>query len=321
MLRGLVPTSPGVTVTVVVQDELGGFDPLFAARVHGLPLNASFASGEVNETVPAGFDAVPLVLSVTVTVMVLAWPTRTEVGLRVTLVEVARPVTISGDEPLLVACTLSVGVYVAVMFSGLVISSPGVTVAVHVAAFAPLFARVQLVNTRLSLVSVEVNAIVPAGLVFVPEVDVSVTVTVIVLAWPTLTDVGFRPTAVVVVRPAIVKDAEPLLVACTLSLGVYVAVMLRGLVPVSFGVTVAAQVAAFPPLGASVQVVKVSFASGEESAIVPAGFDWVPVPPSVTVTVIVLACPTTTDVGFRLTVAVVARVFTTWVRTEDVLVV
>jgi hypothetical protein len=66
--------------------------------------------------------------------------------------------------------------------------------------------------------------------------------------------------------------------------------MLRGLVPRSFGVTVAVHVAAFPPLGASVQVVKVSFASGEESAIVPPGLDCVPVAlVSVTVTVIVLA--------------------------------
>jgi hypothetical protein len=79
---------------------------------------------------------------------------------------------------------------------------------------------------------------------------------------------------------------------------------------VSFGVTVAVQVAAFPPLGASVQVVNVSFASVEESAMVPAGFDCVPVPPSVTVTVIVLACPTLTEVGFRVTVVVVARVVT-----------
>jgi hypothetical protein len=122
------------------------------------------------------------------------------------------------------------------------------------------------------------------------------------------------------VRPATVKDAEPLLVACTLSFGVYVAVMLRGLVPVSFGVTVAVQVAAFRPLIASVQVVKVSFASGEESAIAPAGFDCVPLPPSVTLTVIVLACPTTTDAGFRLTVVVVARVVTVSDTPADVLV-
>ena len=91
-------------------------------------------------------------------------------------------------------------------------------------------------------------------------------------------------------------------------MGVYVDVIFRGLVPVSFGVTVAVQVAAFPPLGVSVHVVNVSFPSGEESAIVPAGFDCVPVPPSATVTVSVLACPTTTEVGFRLTVVVVARV-------------
>jgi hypothetical protein len=68
------------------------------------------------------------------------------------------------------------------MFSEPLISSPGVTVAVHVAAVPPLGASVQVPKTKLSLVSVEVNAIVPAGFVFVPELDVSVTVTVIVLA-------------------------------------------------------------------------------------------------------------------------------------------
>jgi hypothetical protein len=65
--------------------------------------------------------------------------------------------------------------------------------------------------------------------------------------------------------------------------------MFLGVVPRSFGVTVAVQVAAFAPLFASVQFVKVSFASGDESAIVPPGFAAVPLAPvSVTVTVIVL---------------------------------
>jgi hypothetical protein len=67
-------------------------------------------------------------------------------------------------------------------------------------------------------------------------------------------------------------------------------VILRGLVPVSFGVTVAVHVAAFVPLFASMQVVNVSFRSGDENAIVPPGFDCAPVElVSVTVTVIVLA--------------------------------
>jgi hypothetical protein len=93
-----------------------------------------------------------------------------------------------------------------------------------------------------------------------------------------------------------------------------------GLVPPTWdGVTEAAQVAAFPPLGASVQAVKASPVVFEESAIVPwgllCGLDAV----SVTVTVTVLACPTTTEVGFSVTVVVVVRTLTFCVSVDDVL--
>jgi hypothetical protein len=97
-------------VTVVVQLEVDGFDPLFAERVHGLPLIVSLPSGDVNDTVPAGFDCVPMELSVMVTVIVLAWPTSTELGVSVTLVDVPRPFTPRGDDPLLAAWMLSFGV-------------------------------------------------------------------------------------------------------------------------------------------------------------------------------------------------------------------
>jgi hypothetical protein len=92
----------------------------------------------------------------------------------------------------------------------------GVTVAVHVAVFDPLFARVQVVNV--SFVSGEENAIVPPGFDCVPVEFVSVTVTVIVLAWPTNTDVGFSVTLVDVLRGLTVSAAVPLLVVCALSL-------------------------------------------------------------------------------------------------------
>src|ERR1700752_3964477 len=101
--------------------------------------------------------------------------------------------------------------------------------------------------------------------------------------------VGFRVTVVEVVRALTMRLAAPLLVECTLSFGVYVAVMLRGLVPVSLGVTVAVHEDVFPAPAMSVQVVKVSFASWDESVMVPAGLDPVPAPVvSDTVTVIVL---------------------------------
>jgi hypothetical protein len=94
----------GVTVAV----HLAAFAPLFAS-VH--TVNVSFASGEENAIVPPGFDCVPVELvSVTVTVIVLAWPTSAEVGLRVTLVDVVRALTDSTAELLLVECTPSVGV-------------------------------------------------------------------------------------------------------------------------------------------------------------------------------------------------------------------
>jgi hypothetical protein len=49
------------------------------------------------------------------------------------------------------------------MLSEALTSAPGVTVAVHVAAFPPLFASVQVLNTSTSFVSAEVNAMVPFG--------------------------------------------------------------------------------------------------------------------------------------------------------------
>ena len=110
-MRGLVPTSPGVTVTVAVQLELGGFDPLFAESVQGLPLNVSLISGELNETVPPGADAPAPALSVTVTVTVLGWPTAADAGFRLTVVEVLRAVTLIAEltaevKPVLVAVSV-----------------------------------------------------------------------------------------------------------------------------------------------------------------------------------------------------------------------
>jgi hypothetical protein len=103
------------------------------------------------------------------------------------------------------------------MFLGLVPMSFGVTVAAQEAAFPLLGASVQVVNT--SLVSGEESAIVPPGFEAVPLALVSVTVTVIVLAWPTSTEFGFRLMLVEVVRGLMVSAAAPLLVECTLSLG------------------------------------------------------------------------------------------------------
>jgi hypothetical protein len=70
------------------------------------------------------------------------------------------------------------------MLSDAVTSAPGVTVVVQptVPTGFPPWASVHVPNVRLSLVSVEVSAIVPPGFDAVPAALVSVTVTVIVLA-------------------------------------------------------------------------------------------------------------------------------------------
>ena len=83
------------------------------------------------------------------------------------------------------------------MVCGLVPTFEGVTEAVHVAAFAPLGARVHVPNV--SPVSEEPSVTTPVGLVCVPE-SVSVIVTVALLAWPTTTLVSDKLTPVVVAR-------------------------------------------------------------------------------------------------------------------------
>ncbi len=98
------------------------------------------------------------------------------------------------------------------------------------------------------------------------------------------------------------------------------AVMVCGLVPTFEGVTEAVQVAAFAPLGARVQAPKVSPASDELSVTVPVGLVCVPASVSVTVTVALLGWPTTTLVGNKLMLVVVARLFTTCDTAVEVLV-
>src|SRR6185503_4339647 len=91
---------------------------------------------------------------------------------------------------------------VAVIPCGLVPTCAGVTVVEHVAALPPFGARVQVPNT--SVLSVDVNAIVPCGL-DCGAASVSVMVTAIVLACPTATVLGVSVTPVVVARLLIVS--------------------------------------------------------------------------------------------------------------------
>jgi hypothetical protein len=84
-------------------------------------------------------------------------------------------------------------------------------------------------------------------------------------------------------------------------------------------VTEAEHVAALPPLRASVHVPNVSPVVFEESAMLPWGLLCVPKAVSLTVTVAVLDCPTTPEVGFSVSVVVVVRVLTVCVSVDDVL--
>jgi len=138
--------------------------------------------------------------------------------------------------------------------------------------------------------------------------------------WPTIEGFGVLEVIVIVVLALFtVKLAVPLLVAWVVSAG-KVAVIVCGLVPTLDGVTEAVQVAAFPPLGARVQVPKVSPVSDELSVTVPVGLVCVPESVSVTVTVALLGWPTTTLVSDKLTLVVVARLLTVCATPAEVLV-
>jgi hypothetical protein len=117
--------------------------------------------------------------------------------------------------------------------------------------------------------------------------------------------------AVVVLAGPTARLAEPLLVAWTL-FARKVAVIVCELTAADAGVTFTEHVAAFTPLETSVHAPLItSLPTLERTVTVPAGLDGFPIDSvSVTLTVATLDCPTTTALGVRLTVVVVARVFT-----------
>jgi hypothetical protein len=79
-----VPELVGVNVTLQLETV-----PLMLARVHGLPVNEPDAEPPlVNDTVPPGAEAVPVAVSLTKPVQVVAWLTTIDVGEHVTTVEV-----------------------------------------------------------------------------------------------------------------------------------------------------------------------------------------------------------------------------------------
>ena len=81
----------------------------------------------VKLTDPVGVILVPPVVSVTVTVHVVPVPTGTEIGLQVTIVELARVVTVTSKAPG-VDLWLLVGVYDPVILCAGGLSEPGLGV-------------------------------------------------------------------------------------------------------------------------------------------------------------------------------------------------
>ena len=86
-----VPTPAGVNVTLQLDVVV-----LTLAKVHGDPVNEPAAVPPfVNATVPPGAEAVPLAVSFTNPVQVIACETTTATGVQVTAVDVVLPPTVT----------------------------------------------------------------------------------------------------------------------------------------------------------------------------------------------------------------------------------
>ena len=165
--------------------------------VHGDPVNVPLPL-LANDTVPVGVTAVPAELSVTVAVQVTVPPMLIELGEQLTLVMVVRDVTVTVVLALLVAWAVS-PLYVADTAS--------------VPAVVAVIVTLQLPDTSVH-VPPGVNVTVPVGVLGVPAADVSATVAVHVVLWPTTIVDGVQLTVVLVLRKLTVMVAEPELAGC-----------------------------------------------------------------------------------------------------------
>jgi len=189
--------------------------------VHGDPVNVPVPL-LANDTVPVGVTAVPAELSVTVAVHVTLPPMLIEDGEQLTLVMVVRDVTVTVLLPVLVAWMVS-PLYVADT--------------VRVPAAVAVIVTLQLPDARVH-VPPGVNVTVPVGVLGVPAADVSATVAVHVVLWPTTIVDGVQLTVVLVLRKLTVMVAEPELAGCAES-PLYVPVMVW--LPAALGVYVTEQ--------------------------------------------------------------------------------
>jgi len=131
-------------------------------------------------TVPVGVNFVPFrSASLTVTATVLDWPVTTVAGVRVTLVEVERVLTVSvlvSELPVWTAVELNVAVTVCTPDA-----CAGVTVTTQVAVPRTVCDRVHVPVTT-SEATPTLIPTVPVRVNFVPFASVSITVTVTMLA-------------------------------------------------------------------------------------------------------------------------------------------
>jgi len=135
---------------------------------------------------------------VTVAVHVTLPPMLIEDGEQLTLVMVVRDVTVTVLLPVLVAWMVS-PLYVADT--------------VRVPAAVAVIVTLQLPDARVH-VPPGVNVTVPVGVLGVPAADVSATVAVHVVLWPTTIVDGVQLTVVLVLRKLTVMVAEPELAGC-----------------------------------------------------------------------------------------------------------
>jgi len=206
-----VPAADGVNVTE--------HDPL--ANVHEGELNVPAAPLEENETVPVGVLVGAGEVSVTVAVHVEPWFTTTG-ETHETAVLVDRNVTTTDAVALLVAWVPS-PLYWAVIVSVLAVVPPAVYVTEHVAVVVFRVANVQGDVAKVPVPLVD-HVTVPVGVV-APVEDVSLTVAVHVAALLIAIVDGVHDTVVIVGwSPPTETVPLPLLVAWTLSVGLYVPV-------------------------------------------------------------------------------------------------
>src|SRR6266852_2104998 len=304
---------PGAWAGVTVTEHVAVPNTV-CVRVH-VPAATSVPTPTLIPTVPVGVNFVPFrSVSLTVTATVLDCPVTTVAGVRLTLVEVERVLTVSvfvSELPVWTAVAPNIAVTVCVPGC-----TCGVIVTVHVAVPSRVCASAHVPATT-SVPTPTLIPTVPVGVTFVPFASVSITVTVTVLAWFTSTVDGDRLTLVEVERVLTVSVlVSELPVWAAVAPNIAVTVCVPGC---TCGVIVTVHVAVPSRVCASAHVpATTSVPTPTLIPTVPVGVTFVPFASvSITVTVTVLAWFTSTVDGDRLTLVEVERVLTVSVLVSE----